>query len=283
MPKTVLITGCSEGGFGAALAMEFHSRGYYVFATLRNTSKAGALAQLDNVEILELDVTSLDHITRAAQAVAKHTGGTLDVLVNNAGADYVMPLLDIKLEQARKVFELNFWSVFNMTQAFAPMLIEAKGAICNISSTAAALPLAWSSMYSTSKAAVRQLSEVMRVELGTLGVRVTTGMIGAMNTQVHVNSGELQLPEDSYFQCIKDGLASQNRGDMKPGSHAPELTAKRLVNDIVGGKVGETWRGGLASVVRYATALLPQALLEQLLNGDKDLDIVQKAHKLKSQ
>ncbi|KAJ8121899.1 hypothetical protein O1611_g9980 [Lasiodiplodia mahajangana] len=283
MPKTVLITGCSEGGFGAALAKEFHSRGYYVFATLRNTSKAGALADLENVEILELDVTNLDDIARAAQAVAKHTGGTLDVLVNNAGADYVMPILDIKLEKARQVLELNFWSVFNMTQAFAPLLIKAKGAICNVSSTAAALPLAWSSMYSTAKAATRQFSEVMRVELGTLGVRVTTAMVGAMNTQVHVNSGELKLPEDSYFQCIKEGLAAQNRGDQKPGSHAPEVTAKRLVDDIVGGKVGETWRGGLASVVRYTAALLPQGIFEHLINGDKGLDIVQKAHKLKVQ
>ncbi|KAI0967393.1 putative short-chain dehydrogenase/reductase [Xylaria arbuscula] len=264
MQKTVLITGCSEGGFGAALANEFHSRGYYVFATLRNTSKAGALAELPNVQVLELDVTNLDHIKRAAQEVAKHTGGTLDVLINNAGADYVMPMLDVKLEKARQIFELNFWSVFNTTQAFAPLLIKSQGAICNICTTAAALPLAWSSMYSTSKAAERQLSDVMRVELGTLGVR-------------------LQLPEGSYYECIKDGLASQNRGDQKPGSHAPELTAKRLANDIVSGKVGETWRGGLASVVRYCAALLPQIIFEHLINGDKGLDIVQRAYKFKSQ
>ncbi|KAI1308496.1 putative short-chain dehydrogenase/reductase [Xylaria venustula] len=283
MQKTVLITGCSEGGFGAAIAKEFHSRGYYVFATLRNTSKAGALAQLPNVQVLELDVTNLDHIKRAAQDVAKHTGGILDVLVNNAGADCVMPMLDIKLEKARQIFELNFWSVFNMTEAFAPLLIKARGAICNICTTAAAIPLAWSSMYSTSKAAERQLSDVMRVELGTLGVRVTTGMIGAMHTQVHINSGELQLPENSYYQCIKDGLASQNRGEQKPGSQAPELTAKRLVNDIVSGKVGETWRGGLSSVVRYCAAFLPQTIFEHLINGDKGLEIVRKAYIYKSQ
>lgn len=142
--KTVLITGCSANGIGAAMAQAFHDQGFYVFATLRNTAKAGSLSELHDVEILELDVTSKESVKQCAQAVQKRTGGALDVLVNNAGLDFVIPLLDVDIDEAKKLYDANVWSILSTTQAFAPMLIEAKGAICNIASVAAIMPLAWS-------------------------------------------------------------------------------------------------------------------------------------------
>lgn len=142
--KTVLITGCSEGGIGAAMTKAFTDQGYHVFATLRNTSKAGSLAQMANVEIVQLEVTSLESISQCVLEVLKRTGGTLDILVNNAGADFVMPLLDASIDEAKKLYDVNVWSILATTQAFAPLLIKAKGTVCNISSTAATMPLTWS-------------------------------------------------------------------------------------------------------------------------------------------
>jgi len=57
MPRTALTTGCSDGGMGAALAKEFHRRGYRVFATSRNPSKMASLKAL-GIEAFTLDVTS---------------------------------------------------------------------------------------------------------------------------------------------------------------------------------------------------------------------------------
>ena len=83
---SVLITGCSAGGIGSALAFSFANRGLLVFATARNTSKIDPkLAVLSNVEVLELETTSTESIAKAAEAVGKRTGGRLDYLVNNAG------------------------------------------------------------------------------------------------------------------------------------------------------------------------------------------------------
>lgn len=141
--KTVLITGCSEGGIGAALARAFHAKGYHVYATLRNTSKAGSLERIDGIEISTLDVTKQDSIERCVQEIKTKTGGTLDVLVNNAGADCTMPLLDVSLEEAKALYDLNVWGVLALTQAFAPMLIKARGTIVNINSVAAQMILAW--------------------------------------------------------------------------------------------------------------------------------------------
>lgn len=141
--KTVLITGCSQGGIGEAMCRVFHEKGYYVFATLRNPAKAGSLSQLENLEIVPLEVTSAESIQLAAAAVAKRTNGSLDVLVNNAGADFVTPLLDVNLDEAKRLFDVNVWSIVGVTQAFAPMLIKSKGTVCNISSTAACMPFAY--------------------------------------------------------------------------------------------------------------------------------------------
>lgn len=83
--KTVLITGCSEGGIGDALAKAFHRKGLRVFATARNLSKIQHLQKL-GLDTLALDVTDAASIKAAVEAVISETGGTLDFLVNNSGA-----------------------------------------------------------------------------------------------------------------------------------------------------------------------------------------------------
>lgn len=141
--KTVLITGCSHGGLGSHLAEAFLARGFHVLATLRNTAKAGPLAGREGVDVLELDVTSAESIEACARAVGKITGGALDVLVNCAGADYTLPLLDTPLDEAKRLYDLNCWAPLAVMQAFAPMLIRAKGAICNVSSVSSVCNFAW--------------------------------------------------------------------------------------------------------------------------------------------
>ncbi len=82
--KSALITGCSKGGIGDALAQEFHKNVVRVFATARNMVKVEHLKVL-GIEVLQLDVLSPESIQMAAAEVLKATGGELDFLVNNAG------------------------------------------------------------------------------------------------------------------------------------------------------------------------------------------------------
>lgn len=145
--KYCLITGCSQGGVGTALAESFSHNGYHVFATARTTSKIPAsLHDSPNVMILALDVTDHSSIVAVEKVVGKQTNGSLDVLVNNAGAGMTLPMLDSTIPEARKLFDLNFFAALDMIQAFAPMLIKAGGCIVNNASVGGMRPLVFTGM-----------------------------------------------------------------------------------------------------------------------------------------
>jgi 1-acylglycerone phosphate reductase len=136
-PKYVLITGCSTGGIGHAIALSFQKRGYTVFATVRKAENT--LKDFEDVQIL--DVTSPKSVATVVEYVKDKTGGKLDVLVNNAGQQFVTPALDVNIDAAKELFEVNYWGPLRMMQEFSSMLIAAKGCVVNVTSTAALLPM----------------------------------------------------------------------------------------------------------------------------------------------
>lgn len=140
--RSALITGCSEGGIGAAMVEECLEHGFVVFASARNLERMGRLVNLPNVVPITLDVTSICDIEAAVEIIRKHTGGKLDILINNAGNGYIIPLLDCDPKHGRQQFEVNFWGPLTLMQSFAPFLIASKGAVVNINSAATvSLPL----------------------------------------------------------------------------------------------------------------------------------------------
>lgn len=147
LKKTILITGCSAGGIGAALARTLAAHGHRIFATARNTSKIPTeLSELANVTVLQLDVISASSVSEAAKIVAADGNG-LDVLVNNAGAGLTMPLLDVDITEARKVHDTNLWGSLRTVQAFADLLIASQGRVVNISSVGAVVNTPWIGRY----------------------------------------------------------------------------------------------------------------------------------------
>ena len=133
--KSVLITGSSAGGIGAALCREFQEHGLLVFATARDVSRIDVgLKDLPNVILVTLDVTCASSVAAAVEVVKERAGGQLDYLVNNAGAQYVSPMLDANIEAAKAMYDVNVWGCVAMVQAFAPLIIPGKGTIVNIAS-----------------------------------------------------------------------------------------------------------------------------------------------------
>jgi 1-acylglycerone phosphate reductase len=260
--KSALITGCSNGGIGSALAQELHRRGYIIFATVRTPSKASDLAALPNTTILTLDVTDKESIAAAALTVAEKTGGRgLDVLVNNAGSGLLGPITEIDLEAARKLFDVNFWGVLAVTQAFTSLLVQAQGLIVNISSSASIMHTPWMSMYNCSKAALSMASANMRVELKPLGVRVQCVVAGVVASQFDSNVVEVELRPDSFYKGALETIQSLRTGALRKNDMPVNVFVKKVAGDIMSGKSGETFRGGMASTAAWCKWLLPRWLL----------------------
>lgn len=144
--KSVLITGCSAGGIGSALAEEFQRQGLVVFAGARNLAKMAHLESLVNVYLLRIDITSDEDVQAAVEIVANKTGGRLDYLINNAAVANNSPLLDADIMIAKQMFEANLWGHLRVIQASSSLLICTKGTIVNISSIAARLNVPWVGM-----------------------------------------------------------------------------------------------------------------------------------------
>ena len=263
--KTVLITGCSDGGIGAALAHAFHhnnNNNYRVFATARSLAKLPELAALPNVEPVQLDVTSPSSIASALGEITKRANGRLDVLVNNAGVTYMTPALDSEMQASMQMMDANFWGMVRVTQAFGPLVVAAKGAIVNVGSINSKLYPPYQSVYNATKAANELWSETLRIEMDPLGVRVLTVMTGVVATRILTNSPVPKLPDGSFYKTAEEKLVERAAGATLGNMPVPaERFAEEIVGDVIAGRSGRIWRGGLSGTVKWLHAWLPMWVL----------------------
>lgn len=202
MNQTILITGTSSG-FGAAAVHFFAEKGWNVIATMRDISKAGALQHLDNVFVTPLDVQDPVTIANAVnEGIARF--GTIDVVVNNAGYGLFGIFETASPEAVRTQFEVNVFGVMEVIRAILPHFRAKKsGTIINVSSGAGAVGFPMASIYSSSKFALEGLSEGLRYELGSLGIKVKIiEPGGALQTSFINRMGG----ESSKLQQIEDYL-----------------------------------------------------------------------------
>jgi 1-acylglycerone phosphate reductase len=142
--KSVLITGANSGQIGAALVVAFQQKDFIVFAAVRDPDTATDLAKLPGVHILKVDLTSEASITEAVEHVEVHTSGRgLDVLMNSARVEFVMPLVDSSISEGKRLFDINIWGTLAMIKAFTPQLIQNKGTVVNMSSMGGLVNSPW--------------------------------------------------------------------------------------------------------------------------------------------
>ncbi|KAI1411985.1 oxidoreductase [Hypoxylon sp. FL1857] len=259
--KTILVTGCSAGGIGAAVAFALVKRNHHVFATARNTSKIPqSLSDSPNVTVLQLDVSSPPSIAEAVKIVAE-SGRGLDVLFNNAGAGYAMPILDIDVQRAQQVYDTNVWGPIRTIQAFSQLLIASRGRIVNLSTCGAVMNTPWIGAYCSSKAALTNFSETLRLELAPFGVSVVTIMAGVVASHFHDNDS-FSLPPTSRYVAIEKTIAGWASGELKPKGVSAEEFAETLVDDVVGvgSGGGLVWKGPHAGGVKFLSKWAPSAI-----------------------
>jgi NAD(P)-dependent dehydrogenase (short-subunit alcohol dehydrogenase family) len=174
MNKVWIITGCSTG-FGRHLAMLTLSLGHQVVVTARKVEDIlDIVADYPEQSLaLKLDVT-VDHDIQMAVQATIEKFGKVDVLVNNAGIGYFGSIEESEDAEVRKMFEINFWGLMNMTQHVLPhMRKQRSGHILNIASIAGLVGFPAVGFYNATKFAVDGISESLQKEVAHLGIKVT--------------------------------------------------------------------------------------------------------------
>ncbi|KAM4109954.1 hypothetical protein ACJW30_03G157800 [Castanea mollissima] len=233
--EVVLITGCSVGGIGHALARAFAAEKCQVVATSRSKVSMGDLEQDPRFFLQELDVLSHDSVQRVVSTVVEKYGH-IDVLVNNAGVLCVGPLAEIPLSALQRTFDTNVYGPMRLVQAVVPhMASRRKGKIVNVGSIAALAPGPWAGVYTASKAALHALTDTLRLELRHFGIDVINVAPGAIRSNIGnaVRANYSQMPEWKLYKPFEAAIQARAHFSQGPKSTPSEEFAKKTVAAVL--------------------------------------------------
>jgi len=235
MQKVALVTGSSSGiGYETCIALA--KDGFHTFASMRDIKKSEKLKQIADKEslpitILDLDVDSEESIVSAIKKIMKDAG-KIDVLVNNAGYGQFGCLEDVTVDEFRKQFETNFFSIVRIIQEVAPIMRkQGSGIIVNISSVAGRMGLPGSPAYISSKFALEGLVECLRYELGMFGIKTTLIEPGVVKTNFF---NSMRIPEskkDPKYKQITENMLTGLKMMVEMGT-PPSQVANTVVKAI---------------------------------------------------
>ncbi|KAJ7130597.1 hypothetical protein C8R44DRAFT_613568 [Mycena epipterygia] len=222
------VTGCSNGGIGAALCRAFLSKGYTVYATARSLEAMSDLTH-DNVRKLVVDVTDNSSVADGIKQVYDETDG-IDVLVSNAGYSHIGPLLDTPWEEGLRVVETNFFGFVRLVKNVVPRMGKrGKGTVVAIGSILGELATPFQGFYNASKAALHSYTETLRMECQPIGVRVVLVSPGSIRSNISVKSA-YTVPDDSFYKAlekqIKHVIQTKEYGVMDTDEFAHTVVGK---------------------------------------------------------
>ena len=235
MEKVALVTG-SSSGIGLETALALARDGYHTFASMRDIKKAGELecaAKKENlrINVIELDVDKEESIVSAIKKIITDVG-RLDILVNNAGYGQFGCTEDVSVDDFRKQFETNFFSIVRIIQEVSPIMRKQNsGIIVNISSVAGRIGLPASPAYISTKFALEGLSECLRYELGQFGIKTTLIEPGVIKTNFF---NSMKIPEsktDPKYKQLTDNILAGLKMMVEMGT-APSQVADVIIKAI---------------------------------------------------
>jgi len=232
--KTILVTGANRG-IGQALVAEALSRGARrVYAGTRQP-----LDHLDRrVTPLTLDVTDRAQIQAAAGQIE-----SLDLLINNAGVALYDDLTD--RAAVERSLAVNFFGMYDVTQAVLPLLTRSHGAIVNNVSLMALAPFPITPAYAISKAAAFNLSQSLRALLAGRGVRVHAALTGPTDTDM---TRGFEIPKATPASVARAILDAVDNGE------------EEIFPDPMSAAIADGWRSGVAKELeRQNAAFAPAA------------------------
>jgi NADP-dependent 3-hydroxy acid dehydrogenase YdfG len=192
--KVVLVTGASSG-IGRATALALSAAGARVAIGARRIDRLAALVDAAPGEVvpLQLDVTDPASVQLAVSETVGHFR-RLDALVNNAGLMQSGLILGADVREWQRMIDTNLLGSMYAVHAALPHLLATKGAVVQVSSTAARSASLGSGVYAATKFGISAFSESLRQEVTTRGVRVIVIQPGFVDTELtsHITDPTMQ-------------------------------------------------------------------------------------------
>jgi NAD(P)-dependent dehydrogenase (short-subunit alcohol dehydrogenase family) len=261
-PKVVLITGASSG-IGQACARHLGRRGYQVFGTSRRPQPRAE----EPFELIPMDVTDEDSIHQGVATVLARAG-RLDAVVNNAGFGFGGAVEDTSIDEAREMFEANFFGMLRVCRAVLPHLRERRaGTIVNVSSLGGLFAQPFVGLYCATKFALEGATEALRMEVRPFGIHVVLIEPGDTRTAFTANRRRTQASQAAspYADNMQRVLAVIEH-DEQTGT-SPEAVA-RLLERILRSRSPRLRYPVASAFQRFAAVarkLMPGGLFERAL------------------
>lgn len=266
--KVALVTGASSG-IGEATAERLAKAGYRVYGTSRRGAQAGRRP----FEMLSLDVTSDDSVEAVVNEVIRREG-RIDLLVNNAGFG-VAPggAEESSLDQARSIFDTNFFGLIRMTRAVVPhMRRQGSGRILNIGSVLGFIPMPYGALYAATKHAVEGYSESLDHELRTQGIRVSVIEPAYTKTPFDANLIEPDAKLEEYREA-REGV-KKRVAEVMATAESPDVVAETVLKAASAARPKLRYAAGkLAKRLQFLRRFAPAFAVDAGLRKDLRLDV----------
>ena len=244
-----LVTGASSG-IGRETAIRLAERGFQVIAAARRMDRLEVLAgQYEGITPKQVDFSVIEEVEGFYQYLSA-LDKPISVLINNAGYSLRGALEDVSLEAARRIFEVNFFSLMRVTQACLPgMRSLRKGTIVNLSSIVGKFTFPMGGVYAATKHAVEAISDALRMEVRPFGIRVVTVRPGVIATEfnevANQLTGDLMARTDPDYKPLYQGAGAASgkifAGMSIPG---PEIVASIILEAVLSDTPKPTYVAG---------------------------------------
>jgi NAD(P)-dependent dehydrogenase (short-subunit alcohol dehydrogenase family) len=265
--RVALVTGASSG-IGEATAERLAQAGYKVYGTSRRGGQAGQRP----FEMLSLDVTRDESVEAVVREVIRREG-RIDLLVNNAGFS-VAPggAEESSIEQAKSVFDTNFFGIVRMTRAVLPhMRQQGSGRIINMGSVLGILPMPYGALYSATKHALEGYSESLDHELRTRGIRVSIIEPAYTKTPFDAHFLEPDNKLNSYHE-VRVAVTQRIKQIMETAD-APSVVADVVLQVALAERPKLRYTAGkLAARLRLLRRFAPTSMIDAGLRKDLRLE-----------
>ena len=199
--KTVIVTGAGSG-IGKSTALRLDAEGAKLLVIDINEeelSKTHSMLKNQSSTFHLLNIASLNE-TKKFFKDFQESNKQLDALINVAGILRFDNSHEVEIENWNKILEINLTGTFFMCRYALPLLLESKGAIVNVSSSAAIGAHAWTAAYSASKGGISAFSKTLAVEYGMRGLNVNCVCPASIQTPMSTNP---DMPKDIDTRLLK--------------------------------------------------------------------------------